>query len=76
MKNEITEVMEQLNEVIDPMVLMLAGMYKKMGDNPDMWTGMAKCYKSSVDALMAAGFTRVEAINMAISAITNLGIKK
>ena len=76
MKNEINEVMEQLNEVIDPVVLMLAGLYKKMGDNPDMWTGMAKCYRSAVDAFMEAGFTRNEAISMAISSIATLGTKK
>lgn len=76
MKDEMTEMLEQLEEVIDPMLAMARGLYRKMGSNPDMWKDLAKCYKTAVDAFVEAGFSRDEAISMAIASLNNLGFKK
>jgi gas vesicle protein len=75
MKNELEEVMEQINEMLDPMLLMARRMYQKMGENTDMWKELAKCYKTAVDAFVEAGFSREEAISMAIASLNNFGKK-
>ena len=76
MNDELQEILDNLNEVIDPMLAMARGLYRKMGDNPDMWKDLAKCYKTAVDAFVEPGFSRDEAISMAIASLNNLGFKK
>jgi hypothetical protein len=76
MRTEISEVMERPEEVIDPMLTMARGLYQKMGSNPDMWKDLAKCYKTAVDAFVEEGFTRDEAIKMAIASLNSLGGSK
>ena len=75
MKNDISEMLDQINEMIDPMLLMAQRMYQKMGDNTDMWKDLAKCYKTAVDVFVDAGFSREEAIRMAIGSLNNFGKK-
>ena len=76
MKNEIEELIEQMDEIIDPMMVMARGLYRKMGENKELWSDLAKCYKTAVDSLVEAGFSREEAISITVASLNNLGSKK
>ena len=76
MKTEMEELMEQIDEATGPMLAMAQRLYQKMGNNPDMWKDLAKCYKVAVDAFIAEGFSREEAVIMTTASLNSLGFKK
>lgn len=76
MKTETEEMMEQIEEMIAPALAMAQGLYKKMAADTNLWRELAKCHKTAIDAFVAEGFSREEAISMTIASLNNLGIKK
>ena len=69
---EIKEMMEQLNQMVVPVVGMSQLLYETMAMNDDLLKGVAKFNAKLVTAFQAEGFTREEAINLTIHAMSAL----
>lgn len=73
---EMAEMMEQMAEMVDPTIKLTQVFYERMADNAALLKGVAKFHSRLVASLVEEGFTREEAINMAIHAMTTLGGNK
>lgn len=65
------EMMEQLAEMVDPTIKVTQVFFEKMADNTALIKGIAKLHRRLVDEFILEGFSRQEAINMAIHAMTS-----
>lgn len=70
------EMMEQLSEMVDPTINITQIIYEKMANNDKLVQSVAKFYKKIVDELTFVGFSREEAINMAIQTMASLNNNK
>ena len=75
MKSEAQEMIEQMEEMVEPLLAMAQTVYRKMGQNKAMWKDLAECSKTAVAAFEEAGFNRAEAITMAANALNNVAKK-
>lgn len=66
MKSDMEEMMEQLAEMVDPAIKLSQVFYEKLADNTALHKGVAKFHRRLVDEFVLEGFSRQEAINMAI----------
>jgi hypothetical protein len=73
MNYEMKEMMEELNQMVVPVVGMSQLLYETMANNDALIKGVAKFHAKLVAAFEAEGFTRKEAINMAVHSMTTLG---
>lgn len=72
MKTDMEEMMEQLAEMVDPAIKLSQVFFEKMADNTALLKGVAKFHRRLVEEFVLEGFSRQEAINMAIHAMTSL----
>lgn len=72
MNYEVEEMTEQLKQMVVPVVSMSQLLFETMADNDALVKGIAKFNAKLVAAFEAEGFTRKEAMNMAVHAMTSL----
>lgn len=70
---DMEEMMEHLKQMVVPVVGMSQLLYETMANNDALLKGVAKFQAKLVAALEAEGFSRAEAIDMAIHSMTTLG---
>ena len=76
MKSDAQEMIEQMEEMVEPLLAMAQTVYRKMGQNKAMWKDLAECSKVAVAAYEEAGFSREEAVTMATAALNSVGKSK
>jgi len=75
-KSEVSEIQEQISQMIDMVVVTGEEFYTKLSEHPEVFTALAKCLMTMIKELEEAGFSRNESIAIATNYLNSLNLKK